>query len=43
MRLSARSYLKEDLRRLWKQDHKAAAAKFLDNWIARAEASGCEC
>ena len=29
-------YLKEDLRHFWEQPGKAAAAAFLDDWIARA-------
>lgn len=33
-------YMKEDLRQIWKQPNKAAAAAFLADWIARAEASG---
>ena len=33
-------YLKEDLRQLWNQGSRAAAAKFLDGWIRRADASG---
>jgi transposase len=33
-------YMKEDLRQIWAQSDKAAAAAFLDDWIARAEASG---
>lgn len=33
-------YLKEDLRRFWAQPGRRAAERFLDGWIARAEASG---
>ncbi len=33
-------YMKEDLRQLWDQKDKAAAEVFLDDWIARARASG---
>jgi transposase len=29
-------YMKEDLRRLWSQENKAAAQIFLDDWVARA-------
>lgn len=32
-------YMKEDLRRLWQQEGKDAAALFLDDWIGRAKAS----
>jgi transposase len=32
-------YMKEDLRRLWELSGKAAASRFLDDWIRRAEAS----
>jgi transposase len=38
--LAAAYYLKEDLRRLWSQSDKAAAARFLDGWIERARATG---
>lgn len=38
--LAAAYYLKEDLRRFWAQPGKAAAERFLDDWIARAKASG---
>jgi transposase len=31
--------MKEDLRRLWERSSKAAARRFLDDWIRRAEAS----
>jgi transposase len=33
-------YLKEDLRQLWEQPRKAAAAAFLEDWIARAQTAG---
>lgn len=33
-------YLKEDLRQIWEQDNKATAARVLQDWIRRAEASG---
>lgn len=33
-------YMKEDLRQLWSQKGKRAAAAFLKDWMARAEASG---
>ena len=33
-------YLKEDLRQFWEQADMSAAAAFLDDWIARAAASG---
>jgi transposase len=32
--------MKEDLRRLWSQENKAAAQIFLDDWVARARISG---
>ena len=38
--LATAYYLKEDLRQFWAQPDKAAAAAFLADWIARAEASG---
>jgi transposase len=37
--LATAYYLKEDLRQFWEQDSKAAAARFLDDWIRRAQAS----
>ena len=37
--LATAYYLKEDLRQFWEQDDKAAAGRFLDDWIRRAEAS----
>lgn len=33
-------YLKDELRRFWEQRTKTAAAKFLDDWCRRAEATG---
>jgi transposase len=33
-------YMKEDLRQIWDQENKAAASAFIDDWIARAQASG---
>lgn len=33
-------YLKEDLRQIWQQNHKAMARRVLDDWIRRADASG---
>jgi len=33
-------YMKEDLRQIWDQSNKPAANIFLDDWIARAQASG---
>jgi len=33
-------YLKEDLRQLWEQPSKTAAAAFLEDWIARAQTAG---
>lgn len=38
--LATAYYLKEDLRQLWSQSGKAAARRFLDRWIRRANASG---
>jgi transposase len=38
--LAAAYYLKEDLRQFWEQADRTAAAAFLDDWIARASASG---
>jgi transposase len=38
--LAAAYSLEEDLRRLWNQPAKAAAARFLDGWIERARATG---
>lgn len=39
MPLATAYYMKEDLRQLWSQKNKTAAATFLDDWIARATAS----
>jgi transposase len=38
--LATAYYLKEELRQFWQQSSKAAAKRFLDDWLARAEASG---
>lgn len=38
--LAVAYYMKEDLRRFWGQAGKQDATRFLDDWIARAEASG---
>lgn len=38
--LAVAYYLKEDLRQFWAQADKAAAGRFLDDWIGRARASG---
>ena len=38
--LATAYYLKEDLRQVWEQPGKRAAGKFLDDWVARARASG---
>ena len=38
--LATAYYLKEDLRQFWEQPDKAAAERFLDDWILRAQASG---
>ncbi len=38
--LAAAYYLKEDLRRFWKEPHKDAARRFLEGWIERARATG---
>jgi transposase len=38
--LAAAYYLKEDLRRLWSQPGKSEAGGLLDDWIARARATG---
>jgi len=38
--LATAYYLKEDLRRLWSQDGKRAAGKFLTAWVRSAESSG---
>lgn len=38
--LATAYYMKEDLRQFWLQSDKAAARRFLNDWIGRAEASG---
>ena len=38
--LATAYYMKEDLRQLWSQPEKATAERVLNDWIARAEASG---
>lgn len=38
--LATAYYLKEDLRLLWDQPGRAAAGRFLDDWIRQADASG---
>lgn len=38
--LATAYYMKEDLRQIWGQPNKNEASKVLDDWIARAEASG---
>lgn len=38
--LACAYYMKEDLRQFWEQPGKCAAEHFLNDWIARAEASG---
>jgi transposase len=38
--LATAYYLKEDLRRFWEQPGGGSAGRFLDDWIARADASG---
>ena len=38
--LATAYYLKEELREVWEQDDQAEAVAFLQDWIARAEASG---
>ncbi len=38
--LATAYYMKEDLRRLWSQPDKESALIFLNDWIARARASG---
>ena len=38
--LATAYYLKEDLRQFWQQPGKRSAARFLEGWIARAQASG---
>ena len=38
--LAAAYYMKEDLRQLWTQPDKPTAERFLNAWVARAQASG---
>jgi transposase len=38
--LATAYYLKEDLRQFWEQPGRRTAERFLDGWIARAQASG---
>lgn len=38
--LTVAYYLKEDLRQIWQQPNKATARRVLNDWIARAHASG---
>ena len=38
--LAVAYYLKEELRQLWEQPDQATAARFLDDWIARAQSAG---
>jgi transposase len=38
--LATAYYLKEDLRQIWQQRSKATARRVLDDWLARARASG---
>src|SRR5260370_27931966 len=38
--LTVAYYLKEDLRQIWQQPNKATARRVLDDWLARAHASG---
>ena len=38
--LATAYYMKEDLRQFWQQPGKRSAGRFLDGWIARAQASG---
>ena len=40
--LSTVYYMKEDLRQIWDQSRKSAAETLLDDWIARARASGIQ-
>jgi transposase len=40
--LATAYYLKEDLRQFWEQSDQAAAARFLNDWIARATVSGIQ-
>jgi transposase len=38
--LATAYYMKEDLRQIWEQPDARAAAAFIDDWVARARASG---
>jgi transposase len=38
--LTTSYYLKEDLRQIWQQPHKATARKALRDWVGRPRASG---
>lgn len=38
--LATAYYMKDELRQLWNQPSKAAAQRFLNDWVKRAEASG---
>jgi transposase len=38
--LATAYYMREDLRQLWEQEDRKTAGRFLDDWIARAQASG---
>jgi len=40
--LACAYYMKEELRRLWSQTDKAAAERYLQDWIARAKVSGIQ-
>ena len=40
--LATAYYMKDDLRRVWQQEDKEAAAFLLDDWIKRAEVSGIQ-
>ena len=40
MRICVFPRLKDELRQFWQQSFKATAAKFLDDWCHRAEATG---
>ena len=33
-------FMKEEMRQIWEQENRAAASRFLDDWMRRAEASG---
>jgi transposase len=40
--LATAYYLKEDLRQIWQQANKKEATRVLNDWIARAQASGIQ-